>query len=456
MAPPTRSTRKRLNRDLLLIAVPAALVVIGAFALTLLLMRPAPPSEIALATGTADGTYHAIGTRYRELLEHHGVSVRLVPTQGAADNFKRLKDPASGIDVALVQSGIAGDERNAEGIVSLGSLYYEPLWVFHRGTQRVTRLLALRGKMIAIGAGDSGTAVLATRMLRSNGMLDPPTTVLNLGGRAAADLLLSGGIDAAFFMGDPGSPLIHELIRAPGVHLMSFERADAYVRQHPYLHRLTLPDGVFDLQRDIPDRDIVLLGARANLFAREDLHPALAYLLLRAASEVHGHSTLFTGPRAFPAPGDTEVPLSPEARRYYQSGPPFLQRYLPYWAANLTDRLLVLLLPALAVLFPVVKLLPMLYRWRVSSRIYRWYGKLKEIELQLEERRTQDELYGMLARLDDIEEAVNHIETPLAYSENLYVFRQHIDLVRQRAQLRIGRLSATPPGTEQAQPVTGP
>jgi TRAP transporter TAXI family solute receptor len=434
-----RRPRKHLNRDLLLIALPSALLVIGAFTVTLLLMRPAPPKEIALATGSADGTYHVVGTRYRDLLARDGVSVRLVPTQGAVDNVRRLQDPQSGIDVALVQAGIAGGEQAEGGIVSLGNMYYEPLWVFHRGKERITRLGPLRGKMIAIGPKSSGTEALALTMLRSNGLHEPPTTLLNIGGRAAANLLQSGGIDALFILADPQSPLIAELMRAPGIQLMTFDRADAYVRQHPFLQRLTLPQGVFDLERNIPDREIVMLGVPETLLARDSLHPALAYLLLRAASEVHERASMFYGPRTFPAPGDGDIPLSTEARRYYQSGPPFLQRYLPYWAANLVDRLLVLLVPAVAVMLPLFRLLPGLYRWRVSSRIYRWYGRLKEIELELAEPRTTDQLATMLGRLDSIEEAVNHIDTPLAYSENLYVFRQHIDLVRQRVQLRAGK-----------------
>jgi TRAP transporter TAXI family solute receptor len=437
--PPAPHRKRRLNRDLLLISVPSALLVIGAFALTLLLMRPAPPGTITLATGAADGTYHAIGVRYRDILARDGVTVRLVPSQGAVDNLKRLSDPASDIDVALVQAGIATRPEDAPGIVSLGTLYYEPLWLFHRGTSRITRLGALRGKMIAVGAANSGTSILATTMLRSNAMDAPPTTLLPISGRAAADLLLSGGIDAAFFMADAQSPLIQELMRAEGIQLMHFARADAYVRQHPFLERLTLPQGVFDLERNIPDQDVTVLGVRAHLMARDTLHPALAYLLLRAASEVHAGASMFAPPRTFPAPGDPELPLSQEASRYYQSGPPFLQRYLPYWAANLVDRLLVLLLPALAVLLPTARLLPAVYRWRVSSRIYRWYARLKEIELELEERRSQEQLRRILERLDAIEDAVNHIETPLAYSENLYVFRQHIDLVRQRTRVRLRR-----------------
>jgi TRAP transporter TAXI family solute receptor len=435
------ATKHRLNRDFLLVAAPATLVVVGAFALTLLLMRPAPPSELVMSTGTADGSYHAYAMKYRDILARDGVTLRLWPSGGAVENLRRLADTSAHVDVALVQGGIASaaPPQTTQNLVSLGSVYNEVLWVFYRGERELDRLPSLGGKMIAIGADKSGTAALAMTLLEATGIDKPPTTIMKLGGRAAADLLISGGIDAAFFIGDPRAPVIQELVHAKGVRLLSFARADAYTRQHFYLTKVTLPQGVFDLAHNIPERDVVLLGTTANLIVKDDLHPALAYLLLRAATEVHSAPTMFSGLRQFPAPNDTELPLSPEAARFYKSGPPLLQRYLPYWAANLVDRLLLVLLPALVVLIPAARLLPQLYRWRVRSRIYRWYARLKEIELELAERRTPEELQRILERLDKIEDAVHRIETPLAYSENLYVFRQHIDLVRQRAQQAMQR-----------------
>jgi len=450
------AAKRKLNRDFLLVALPATLIVIGAFALTLLLMRPAPPSELVMSTGTADGSYHRYAMKYRDILARDGVTLRLWPSGGAVENLTRLADPAAHVDVALVQGGIVSvaPEESTQGLVSLGSVYTEALWVFYRGQREIDRLPPLGGKMIAVGADKSGTAALAMTVLEATGIAKPPTTILKVGGRAAANLLLSGGIDAAFFISDPHGPIIHELMHAKGIRLLSFARADAYTHLHFFLTKLVLPQGVFDLTHNIPDRDVVLLGTTANLVVKDDLHPALAYLLLRAATEVHSAPTMFSGLRQFPAPNDTELALSPEAARFYRSGSPLLQRYLPYWAANLVDRLLVLILPALVVLIPAARLLPQLYRWRVRSRIYRWYARLKEIELELAERRSPEELERILERLDRIDEAVNRIETPLAYSENLYVFRQHIDLVRQRARQTMQR-QLGPPAKAEVQPVRG-
>jgi TRAP transporter TAXI family solute receptor len=435
--------KRRLDQDLLWVAIPAALVVLGAIALTLLLMRPAPPSEIVMSTGTPGGNYHAYAVKYRDILARDGVTLRLWPSGGAVENLHRLSDPSARVDVGLVQGGIvsAAPPETAQGLVSLGSVYNEVLWVFYRGDRNRTldRLPPLGGKMIAIGAENSGTAELAMVLLEATGIAKPPTTLMKIGGSAAANLLLAGGIDAAFFVASPHSPFIQQLLNAKSVHLLSFGRADAYTRRHFYLGKFILPQGAINLVQNVPERDVVLLGTTVNLVAKDDLHPALAYLLLRAASEVHNAPTLFSGLREFPAPNDTELPLSPEAARYYKSGPPLLQRYLPFWGANLVDRLLVLVLPALVVLIPAARLLPLLYRWRVRSRIYRWYATLKEIELELEKRRSPEELHHILGRLAELDGSIHRIETPLAYSENLYVFRQHIDLVSQRAQFAIQR-----------------
>jgi TRAP transporter TAXI family solute receptor len=423
----------RFDRDLLVIGIPSALVIGGAFALTLLLMRPAPPKEIVMSTGALDGAYHAYAIKYREILAREGVTLNLWVSGGAVENLRRLSDPSDGVDVAFVQGGVTGRDNSGD-LQSLGAMYLEPLWIFHRAQREAGTLQALRGKRVAIGEPGSGTSTLAQTMLQSNGLTEAPTSIVQVGGRTAADMLAHGGIDAAFFIADPKSPMIQALIRTPGIRLVNLERAEAYVRQHYYLTRITLPRGVFDLQGDIPDHDIQMIATPANLVVKQDLHPALAYLLLRAAGEVHGKPSLFSKLHAFPAADDTELPLSPEAARYYKSGAPFLQRYLPFWAANLIDRLLVLLVPALVILIPAMRLLPALYRWRVRSRIYRWYARLKEIEIGLGDKLSDQDLQSILRKLDSIENAVNRIETPLAYSENLYVFRQHIDLVRQRTQ----------------------
>ena len=427
-----RQFRRATRRDLLLTSLPALLLVAAGFAFAYHFVQPAPPKKIIMAAGKGEGGYGYFAKRYREILARDGVTLELRETDGAIENVEVLTAENTDVDVAFVQGGTAF-AANSPHLVSLGSVYYEPLWVYYRGPA-IGDVGPLQGKKIAVGPFESGTRALALQLLSVNGTVLPPTTLLTLAGREAADALQAGTVDAAFFVAPAESPMIQQLAADPTLRLLSFDRADAYTRRFSYLTRLTLPKGVFDFMANVPREDVELLSPTANLIAKDALHPALAYLLMRAATQVHGGSGLLHKASAFPAPLDADFPLSPEATRYYKTGAPFLQRYLPFWAANLVERLWVMLVPAIAIMVPLFRLVPPLYRWRVRSRIYRWYARLKEIELQLDEDPRPVPLEEMFDRLDSIERSVNRIPTPLAYSENLYSFRQHIDLVRERVR----------------------
>jgi TRAP-type uncharacterized transport system substrate-binding protein len=420
--------------------LPALILVAAAFAFTLFFVKPAPPKKIVVAIAADEGGSRYYARRYQEILKRYGIALDVRQTGGSLASVKLLADPRSGVDVAFVQSGTATSDQ-APHVVSLGSLAYVPLWVFHR-LGDIGDISGLKGRRIAVGPTESGTRALAVRLLAASGSDKPPTELLPAERDAAIEQLKRGEVDAAFLVAPAEAPSIKKLAATPGIRLLSFARADAYARLHPFLSKLVLPRGVFDLANDVPDRDEVLLSPTANLLARDDLHPALAYLLLRAATEVHGAAGLLDQAREFPSPRDSGFPISPIATRYYQGGLPFLQRYLPFWAAVLVDRLWVFLLPIIAVAVPLGRMVPALYRWRVRSRVFRWYGRLKQIELQLEEQPGLDQLREMLKRLDDTELAVNKIPTPLAYADNLYFFREHVEVVRRRIVRRLNGDSA--------------
>jgi TRAP-type uncharacterized transport system substrate-binding protein len=441
MLPRRLQFRTWSRRDLLVALAPAILLIVVAFIVAAYFVQPAPPKKIVMASGQKEGRYGYYAKQYKAFLARNGITLEIHPSSGAVQNMALLMDENSGVDVAFVQGG-TGFGANAPDLVSLGSLYYEPLWVFYRGAP-IKDLDGLRGKKIAIGAEESGTRSLALQLLAMNGAVLPPTQLLPSSGKEAEEQLTKGKIDALIMVAPADSNLVGRLIATPGIHLLSFERAEAYTRLFPYLTKLVLPRGVLDLAADIPSKDIVVVAPTANLIARDSLHPALAYLLMRAATEIHSGAGVFDREGEFPAPRDTGFPLSETAKRYYKSGPPLLQRYLPFWAANLVDRLWVVLLPILAVSVPLVRMVPPVYRWRVRSRIYRWYARLKEIELGLDDSADAATLEGFLTRLEDIEASVNRIPTPLAYSDNLYSFRAHIDLVRQRIAQRLARMGST-------------
>ncbi len=426
------------RRDLRIALASATAIALVAFASALYFVQPAPPRRIVMAAGQHEGHYGFYAKQYQDFLARSGVTLELRPSNGAAQNLQLLMTPESGVEVAFVQGG-TGFGANAPDLVSLGSLYYEPLWVFYRGTP-IDDLDGLRGKRIAAGGEETGTRALALQLLATNDAVLPPTQLLALEPKDAEQQLLAGDIDALMIVSAADSKLVHRLAAAPGIRLLSFERAEAYTRLFPFLTRVVLPQGVLDLAQHVPERDVVLISPTANLIARDTLHPALADLLLQAAARIHEAPGLLDKPGEFPSPRDSGFPLSEEARRFFRSGPPLLQRYLPFWAATLVDRLWVMLVPLIAVVVPLVKLVPPVYRWRVRSRIYRWYARLKEIELQLESDQGKTELEEMLGRLDRLDRSVNRIPTPLAHSENVYNFRAHIDLVRARVIERLGKL----------------
>ncbi len=403
---------------------PAALMVIVAFVLAFQFIKPAPPDRVVMATGGVDGAYHAFATRYAEFLAREGITLELRPTAGTVENLALLR--SGEVSLAMVQGGV-DDGHPASQLLSLGSLYYEPLWLFYRKDVAFEQLRDLAGRRLAVGPEGSGTRALVRRLLRDNGVDE--SAWVELGGQEALDALLSAEVDAAFFVISAESDLVDRLLRHPDIALADFSRADAYKRRYRFLNSLELPEGVVDLAANIPHKSLHLLAPTANLVADPELHPAVIDLLLQAATEVHRSGGWFEGQDEFPMPGLLAFPLSKDAERFYKHGPPFLQRYLPFWAASLVDRLKVMLLPLLVLLLPLLKVMPPIYTWRMRARVYRWYDELEQAEQRLAEgERDVAWVHKELAR---IETEVQQIKVPLSFTDQLYHLRQHIDLVRR-------------------------
>ena len=432
-------------RDLFLTAAPFVLLAAALVALAYWLLDPTPPKQVVLATGQDQGAYAEFGKRYAQLLKANGIEVRLKKTAGAAENIALLKEPGGDVDIAFVQGGAdenapttATDEGDLpdDGLVSLGSLFYEPVWIFYRveAAQRLrkedtlTSLTQLPGWRVNIGAPGSGVPNLMARLLEAN-RIDPATiTLVREPSTPAVVGLLDGSIDAIVFASAPESLLVQMLLQTPGIALFDFAQSEAYARRFPFLSAVTLPRGVVDLARDIPPSDVRLVAPTATLVARKNTHPALIQLFVQAAQQVHGGAGWFQKKGDFPNPRNTERPLAREAQRFYTSGPPVLQRYLPFWLANLVDRMWPVLVTILAALLPLSRMLPPLYTFRVRSRIFRWYRQLREVESAIG-RRPNEEL---LRDLEEIERRVEHVHVPLSYTEELYALRAHIHMVAER------------------------
>lgn len=429
------------RRELLIVVLPAVLCVVAAFWLAAQFVKPAPPRSVVMSTGAPHGAYEMYAANYKAILARYDIELVERPSAGAVENLRRLADPDENVDIAFVQGGL-GIGSGKEGLVSLGSFYYEPVWVFYRGKETIERLPQLKGKRIAVGAEGSGTRKLALDLLRASGVDAGNAKLVDAGGLAAVGLLEKGEADAIFLVGPARSAAVWSALYSPGFRLMSFAHADAFTRQFPSLAKLTLPEGGIDVARAIPPAATTLVAPMATIVARDTLHPALVDLVLAAAEEVHGGADVFQRPGDFPNARQVDFPLSREAERHYKSGTRFLQRYLPFWLATLIERMLVLLVPLVVVLIPVMRIVPGLYSWRMRSRIYRHYGDLGKLEREVAEAPSGAAAPDWLARLDAIESEVEHIRTPLAFANQLYILREHVGLVRAAILKKSGGRSA--------------
>jgi len=417
----------RNNWPAIAITVTAAAIACAA----IVTLRSMPPRMIVMATGPEGGTYYEVGERYRVALARANVDLRLLPTAGSPENLALLLDPHSEVSVALIQGGIISTGDSSE-LESLGTVFNEPLWWFHKREIRAEGVDGLRGQKISIGSEGSGTRALTLELIKRNALEGQVSELLALAPRAAAEKLLAGEIDVAFMMASWDSPVVQQLLADERVALSGFQRADALVEFYPFLNKVVLARGVRDLAKDQPPKDVTLIATKASLVVRKDVHPAIQYLLLNAAMRIHSEPTIFQRANEFPAAEAIDIPLSNEALRFYKSGPPFLQDYLPFWMAVLTGKLIILLVPIFGVLYPIIKFLPLLYDWMMRSKILRMYGELRVLEGEVTDARgTGRDMRKMVARLDRLTQRAKHLRVPVTYASMLYTLREDIDLVRE-------------------------
>jgi TRAP-type uncharacterized transport system substrate-binding protein len=432
---PDTYPRRGRARYVWIAAITALLVAGAAVWIAFALLQPTPPRTVVMTTGADGSASQGFARRYREILARNGIELQLRPSAGAIENLARLNDPRSGVSVGFVQGGTT-DAQHSPHLVSLGTLFYEPLWFFYRNVKLVQGLGPLRGRRISIGPEGSGTRALTLELLARNGVDRDFAELLPFTPQESGDRLMSGDIQAAIMLTSWDSPVVRRLIGSTEVDLVSFPRADAYPALYPFLSKLVVPAGVGDLAKNRPPRDVTLLAPKASLAVRRDLHPAVQYLLLDAAAEIHGGPGIFQKAGQFPAPESMDLPLSDNARQFYKSGPPFLQRYLPFWLAVLAGQLLVLAIPVVGVLYPALRLLPAIYGWAMRRRIFQLYGELKFLEGELERRGADEKLEDLSGQLDRLEARTYRFRAPVAFAHMLYTLRVHIDLVRARLRKR--------------------
>lgn len=409
------------------------LVALG-FAVAIATLDEPPPKTARLAAGSPGGAYHAFAERYREVLRREGFELEVVETAGSIENLELLR--GGEVDLALVQGGTAGE--NADGLEALASLFLEPVWLFCRADAPPEHLRDLSGRRVSIGAPRSGTQALARELLSLNALEPSAFELYELGSADAAAALEARTIDAAFFVSSVQAKVIKRLLADGSLELFSFGRHRAYSYRLPFLSPVVLGEGLVDLAKDLPEEDVHLLAAAASLAAREELHEDLVPLLLETMETVHGPGGIFEPAGRFPSEKLVDLPLKSTARQYLIHGPSFLHRILPFGWAVTIDRWKILLLPFLTLLIPIFKIAPPLYRWRIRSKIYRWYDDLRltdELLHEEDENLGRAELEEHLERLRRLEaEVATEVSVPLSYMDEYYRLRVHIELILMKLE----------------------
>jgi TRAP-type uncharacterized transport system substrate-binding protein len=416
---------------------------IGAVSLALIHFFPAPPSKVVMATAFKGASFDYYGRQYREIFARYKVELELRETAGALENVQLMQDPKSGVQIGFVTGGIS-DGKRAPDVLSLGTVYNQPFWIFYTSNEQFDRLSQLKGKRIAVGPEGSATRFTAEQILGKGGVNSETATFLPFGGSAAYNALNERKVDAVWIIGVPEATAVQSFLHNPNVRLMSFPTAEAFTRIFPDLNRLVLPQGVVDIDRNIPPTDVQLIATTSKVLIRNDLHPEIVHLLLQTMKEIHSGSDLFHRGGEYPNGTDGEYPVAPGAEDFYKNGPSFMQRHLPLWLSVHVQRAIAVLVTAVAIGFPLFRFLPQLYNWMTRRRLLHWYGQLKSLEASFETNSNDKHLAEKQAEIDRIEDAVSHIRFPLTFSDQVYNLRSHIDIVRRKIAFRQSALARTP------------
>ncbi len=393
-------------------------------------VKSAPPSRLTISSGPEGSINHGLAIKYKDALQKNGIKVNVLTSNGSLENLKLITTPGTKIDLALVQTGSENDTTKLDSVVSLGSLSYQPLFFFYRGSP-VERLSQMEGKTISVGKEGSGTRRLALKLLKLNG-IDEKANLIHVDGESVSDALLKKKIDGAFMMGEAASvKVMRKLLFSDDIHLMHFKNATAYIRKVDVLHIIELPEGVIDFGKNIPSHDVTLVGPAVELIATRDLHPALSDMILDAAMDIHGAPGIFKKRGEFPKPVQHKIEISDDAERFYKSGKSFLYRYLPFWLASLLSRALVSFIPMLIILIPAVRSVPMIFRWLGQVRIRRRYRSLLRIEAKFKNEKDPEKLKDLNQQFEEIEKDVQQMKVRATFADQFYLLRSHIDYVRK-------------------------
>ena len=410
----------------LTIGILVAAVVITYFTISNL------PDTLKIAAGQPGSYFYETAEIYKKDLAKQGVELEIIESKGAADSLTLLREGK--VDIALSHGGLTTKQESPD-LVSLGSISYEPLWVFQRkGTKPIYDLSQLKGMKVATGQEGTGVEVIAKRLFTAEGVNERNTTILHMSMKEAAERLAKGDIDAAVFMDPPENDKIRAFFSSSAVNETSLQDSEALRRRFRYLHVIKIPPSGVDLELEQPHAELLTIAPTAYLAAKKNLDPALQYLLLSVIDEVHHAPTLISDENEFPSDKDVDLTLSPDAEVYYKKGKPFLQQYLPFQMASLLERLIKVLLPLLLLGYPIIAYAPTAYNWHIRNKLSKRYDSLVEIEEQLANNRSNKSAAEFDSMLADVEKKLNDEKIPSSFTNEVFILREHIELVQRKIQ----------------------
>lgn len=430
------------QRKWLLIRLPVvALAVVTAVCLWVF-VYPMPPTHLSITTAATDGAYYRHAQRYAERFAAHGITLEVQSSAGSQQNLERLRQAQSPADLAFMQGGFgylgtSMERRDRSRIETLANVDVEAVWLFTRNRE-IDSLSQLQGLRFGIGPEGSGSRNVALKLLEQARIAGKDLTLSRLTGSAAVQAMRQNQLDAVLMVAPPESFAIQNMLSLPGIQLANLRKSAAITERNPFLESRLLPQGTLDT--NLPPRDITMLTTSASLVAREALHPALKRLALAVAMEVHTSGGLFFRAGDFPSLRRIDFPTAPQSRNTLIHGLPLLERVLPFWWAQVVERIVLLVAPVALVALWLMRLIPRYMRWMVESRLNRWYGELKFIENDL----GQESLSGMdltrfLQRLNGMDKALLAFACPKELMARSYTLHQHIEFVRQRLYRMRGR-----------------
>ncbi len=413
---------------------PAVIVLLLCLAALIYYARPLPPSVVKMATGQPYSSLAALGLQYAEHFKENGVQLELVTTAGASENLALLKQGK--VDVALSLGGMSAGS-DAPDILSLGSVEYQPFWLFYRGPEYEGDNPSefFNAKTFSINIPGSGSRHMVEKILPLHGInVEKNDRLQQLSSTESVDALLSGKIDGVFLTAGIESKTIQRILSDPTVRIFDFSVADAYAKRLKFLEVITLPHGSIDLVKAVPPKDIHMVATTTTILTNKKLHPAIQQLFLSTTHKIDvGGKTFFVRPGGFPVYTAREIKLSPVAERYYTKGLPALDGYVPFWLASFFDQIWFYLFAAFAIGYPLAKVVPNQRSLYASLCIADCYEELTEIDHKLMHHLTDHELKEVLAEFDKMEKKVNQLWIPASLHAQFYELKNSVEIVRARS-----------------------